>query len=265
MRVENPSHRAVMRADVVRTERITEHFVNVTLGGDELADFEFLGRDQFVRLFLPRPGQERVHLPTVADRRWVSQLYAMPKERQPYVRNYSVRRFDPSALEMDIEFVDHGEGGPASAWARNARPGDGIGLLTDGVYYLPSPGSGTQLLVGDESALPAIVSILEQAPEGLRARVYLEVPSAADVRPLRSLPGVEVHWLPRTDPHEVPGRLALEAVRAADLPGERPYCFIAGENALPTELRRHLVRERGVAKDDITFIGYWKHGQAVTD
>lgn len=265
MRVENPAHRAIMRARVVRTERVTKHFINVTLGGEELAGFEFLGRDQFVRLFLTRPGQDRLTLPTATDRRWVSQLYDMPKERQPYVRNYSVRRFDAPAREMDIEFVDHGEGGPASAWARAARPGDEIGLLTDGVYYLPSPGAGFQLLVGDESALPAIVSVLEQAPETLVARVYLEVPSADDVRPLRSLPGVEVHWLARTDPHEVPGRLALEAVRAADLPQERMYCFVAGENALPTELRRHLVRERGVSKDDITFIGYWKHGQAVTD
>lgn len=265
MRVENPAHRAIMRARVVRTERVTKHFINVTLGGEDLAGFEFLGRDQFVRLFLTRPGQEALTLPTATDRRWVSQLYDMPKERQPYVRNYSVRRFDPDALEMDIEFVDHGEGGPASAWARDARPGDEIGLLTDGVYYLPSPGSEVQLLVGDESALPAIVSILEQAPETLRALVYLEVPSADDVRPLRPLPGVEVHWLARTDPHGVPGRLALEAVRAADLPREHLYCFVAGENALPTGLRRHLVRERGVAKDDITFIGYWKHGQAVTD
>ena len=265
MRVENPDHRAVMRARVVRTERVTKHFINVTLGGEDLAEFEFLGRDQFVRLFLPRPGQDRLTLPTAADRRWVAQLYAMPKRHQPFVRNYSVRRFDASALEMDIEFVDHGEGGPASAWARSARPGDEIGLLTDGVYYLPSPGTGFQLLVGDESALPAIVSVLEQAPETLNAHVYLEVPSADDVRQLRPLPGVRVHWLPRTDPHGVPGRLALEAVRAADLPQERMYCFVAGENALPTELRRHLVRERGVAKGDISFMGYWKHGQAVTD
>ncbi|MFW6642407.1 siderophore-interacting protein [Nocardiopsis algeriensis] len=255
----------MIRARVVRTERISKHFVNITVGGEELSSFEFLGRDQFVRIFLPRPGQERLHMPTAADRRWVAQLYAMPESRRPYVRNYSVRRFDPAALEMDIEFVDHGDAGPASAWARAAAPGDEIGLLAEGVYHLPPPGTDWQLLVGDESALPAVVSILEQAPEDLRAQVYLEIPTPDDERPLRRLPGVDVHWLVRTDPHDVPGRLALETLRGADLPEGRPYCFVAGENALPTGLRRHLVRERKVPKADITFVGYWRHGQAASD
>ncbi|WP_017573752.1 siderophore-interacting protein [Nocardiopsis halotolerans] len=265
MRVEQPGHRAMIRTRVVRTERLSKHFVTVTLGGAELADFAFLGRDQFVRLFLPRAGQERLHMPASADKRWFEQLRAMPPSRQPHVRSYSVRRFDAEALEMDVEFVDHGDAGPASAWASAAVPGDEAGLLADGVYYLPPEDADWQLLVGDESAVPALVSILEQAPADLRALVYLEVPSPDDVRTLPRLPGVEVHWLPREDAHAVPGQLALETVRAAELPEGRPYCFLAGENALPTGLRRTLVREHGVPKEDIAFIGYWRHGRAALD
>ncbi|OOC53548.1 MULTISPECIES: siderophore-interacting protein [Nocardiopsis] len=265
MRIEQPGRRAMIRTRVVRTERLSEHFVTVTLGGPELAGFDFLGRDQFVRLFLPREGQDRLSMPADADKRWVEQLYAMPPSRRPHVRSYSVRRLDADALEMDIEFVDHGDAGPASAWASRAVPGDEAGMLADGVYHLPSEDADWQLLVGDESAVPALVSILEQAPEDMRALVYLEVPSAGDVRPLPDRPGVEVHWLPRTDPHAVPGRLALDTVRAAELPGGRPYCFVAGENALPTELRRTLVREHGVPKEDVSFIGYWRHGRSAMD
>lgn len=265
MRVEQPGHRAMIRTRVLRTERLTKHFVLVTLGGAELTDFEFLGRDQFVRLFLPRRGQDRLYMPEAADRRWVEQLYAMPPSRQPHVRNYSVRRFDPEALEMDLEFVDHGDAGPASAWASAACPGDEVGVLADGVYYQPPEGVDRHLLVGDESAVPALLSILEQAPEDLRGHAYLEVPSVDDVRPVIAPSGVRVHWLPRADPHTVPGRLALETVSAAPLPQGRPYCFVAGENALPTGLRRVLVREHGVPKDDITFVGYWRHGKAAMD
>ncbi|MCY9783333.1 siderophore-interacting protein [Nocardiopsis sp. EMB25] len=265
MRVEQPSHRAMLRTRVVRTERTSEHFVTVTLGGEDLADFPYLGRDQFVRVFLPREGQDRLHMPTSADRKWVVQLYAMPKSRRPHVRNYTVRGFDPERRELDMEFVDHGDAGPASAWAGAARPGDEMGILAEGAYYQPSEDADWQLLVGDESAVPALVSILEQAPDDLRAQVYMEVPSEDDVRDLTAPPGVSVHWLPRTDPHAVPGALALETVMAADLPGGRPYCFVAGENKLATGLRRHLVRERDVPKPDISFIGYWRHGRAAMD
>ncbi|MFE6385570.1 MULTISPECIES: siderophore-interacting protein [Nocardiopsis] len=265
MRVEQPGHRAMIRTRVVRTERLSKHFVTVTLGGAQLADFAFLGRDQFVRLFLPREGQDRLHMPADAGKRWFEQLRAMPPSRQPHVRSYSVRRFDPEALEMDIEFVDHGDAGPASAWARAAAPGDEAGMLADGVYYVPSEEADWHLLVGDESAVPALLSILEQAPAHLRGQAYLEVPSTDDIRPVQAPPGVDVHWLPRTDPHTVPGQLALETVRTTEFPPGRPYCFVAGENALPTELRRTLVRQHHIPKDDIAFIGYWRHGRAAMD
>ncbi|MFV2195333.1 siderophore-interacting protein [Nocardiopsis sp. LOL_012] len=263
VQIRQPEQRALIRARVVRTERVSDHFVNITLGGDGLKGFEFLGRDQFVRLFLPREGQEELHMPTsTGNRGWYVQLLAMSRAKRPHVRNYTVRRFDADKPEMDIEFIDHGDAGPASAWATTAQPCDEVGLLTEGACYLPTEGADWQLIVADESGLPAVASILEQAPDDLRAEVYLEVPAKADVRELSAPEGVTVHWLPREDTRAVPGRLALETVRAAELPEGRPYCFLVGEKDLPTGLRRHLVREHGVAKADIAFIGYWRHGKA---
>lgn len=249
----------MIRTRVVRTERTTDHFLTVTVTGEGLTEFEFLGLDQCTRIFFVRPGQDRLHMPDPSDG-WVAEFRSMPDEQRPHVRNYTMRRFDADALELDIEFVTHGDGSPASAWALRAREGDELGLYPEGVYYLPSQDTDWHLLVGDESAVPALLSILEQAPDDLRARAFLEVPSSADIRPVRAPAGARVHWLPRDDAYAVPGRLALETVRGADLPGGRPYCFVAGENTLPTELRRTLVRERGVSKDDIAFIGYWRHG-----
>ena len=251
----------MVRARVVRTEQTTDNFVTVTVGGEELAGFEFMGLDQCTRILFARPGQDRLHLPHAsADDGWVAEFRAMPEDRRPHVRNYTARRFDAEALEMDIEFVAHGDEGPASAWALGARPGDELGLLAEGIYYLPPEDADWHLLVGDESALPALLSILEQAPADLRGLAFLEVPSSADIREVTAPAGVEVRWLPRDEAHTTPGKLALEAVSGADLPEGRPYCFVAGENGLPTGLRRFLVRDRGVAKEDVTFIGYWRAG-----
>ncbi|WP_160050893.1 siderophore-interacting protein [Nocardiopsis sp. FR4] len=251
----------MIRTRVARTERTTESFLTVTLTGPELGGFEFLGLDQCTRILFARPGQDRLHMPVATDQDgWVEEFRAMPDERRPHVRNYTVRRFDPGALELDIEFVDHGEEGPASAWALGAREGDELGLYPEGIYYLPPEGVDWHLLAGDESALPAIAAILEQAPPDLEGHAYLEIPTPDDIRDLHTPPGVQVHWLPRTDPHTIPGRLALHTVSTTPLPPGRPYCFLAGENALPTGLRRTLVRDHAVPKDDITFIGYWRHG-----
>ncbi len=262
MRIQFPNRRQMMHARVVRTERTTPHFVTVTVGGPELAEFDFLGLDQCVRVFLTRPGQERLTMPPVTEKGWYPEYRKMADDVRPYVRNYTMRRFDPEAMELDIEFVAHDDGGPASEWALLACEGDEVGLYPEGIYYLPPSGTDWHLLVGDESAVPALMSIVEQAPRDLRARVYLEVPTPDDVRTLDAPAGVEVHWLPREDPRTTPGRLALETVCSAGLPEGRPYCWIAGESALPTGLRRRLVREHGISKEDITFLGYWREGVA---
>ncbi|WP_017590003.1 siderophore-interacting protein [Nocardiopsis ganjiahuensis] len=256
----------MVRAHVVRVAPLSAHFVTVTVGGPELAGFDFLGLDQCTRVFLPREGQSALRMPTAAHNGWIAQYYLMPLSERPHMRNYTVRRFDRGRLEMDIEFVSHGDTGPASAWAGRTEPGDEVGLYAEGCSYLPSPGTEWQLLVGDESALPAVMSILEEAPPELRAEVFLEVPGEEDRRRPVVPDGVNVHWLPREDPGALPGALALETVRerlaAGTLPEGRPYCFLAGEKALPTGLRRTLVKEHGVNRADVTFVGYWRHGAA---
>ena len=130
----------MIRTRVARTERTSEHFLTVTLTGEELSGFEFLGLDQCTRILFARPGQDRLHLP-VADsggdgNGWVAAFRAMPDDLRPHVRNYTVRRFDPEALELDIEFVAHGDEGPASAWALAARSRRSSSLAYSQIYML---------------------------------------------------------------------------------------------------------------------------------
>lgn len=265
LKIRQPQHRKVVRSRVARVDRTSEHFVTITFASDEMHAFEQLGFDQCIRVFFPRPGQTALRLPDATGNGWIAKYYLTPGSSRPHVRNYTVRRGRPEAGEIDIEFVVHGDDSPASAWATKARPGDEAGLFADGIQYLPHDEAAWNLLVGDESAVPALLSIIEHAHETLRAEVFLEVPSAADIREIDTPEGVTLHWLPRDGglfAGETPGRLALDAVRAAELPSGRAYAFVAGESGLATGLRRHLVADRGFAKEDVTFVGYWKHGKA---
>ncbi|MEU0844437.1 siderophore-interacting protein [Streptomyces sp. NPDC005962] len=261
-KVRAPETRRMITLEVRGNTKPTPNFSTVTLGGAELEHLKPMGFDQTVRLFFPREGQDRLRMPTLSNEAWMAELLLLPKSRRPWVRNYTIRQARPELGEVDIEFALHGDT-PASTWARHARPGDPAGIFDMGVSYLPPPHAERQLLVGDESAVPAILAILEHAPASLAADVVLEVPTTADVRPHLTAPeGARVHWVPRDDANTPPGRLALEAAKALPPPPPgRSYTWVAGESALATGLRRHLVRAGGVPKPDVAFQGYWRHGR----
>lgn len=261
-KVQLPSGRRMITLSVRRTEQTTPAFRTVTLGGPDLAHLTATGFDHTVRLFFPREGQPALRMPTLNNEAWMAQTLLLPKSVRPWVRNYTIRRTRPDLRELDIEFALHGDG-PAATWASHARPGDQAGIWDMGITYLPPSTAEWHLLVGEETALPAILSILEHAPSSLAAEVFLEVPSAADIRPdVIAPPGARIHWLPRKDGPGLPGALALATVKEAALPPGRFYTWVAGEAKLPTGLRRHLVNDRGIPKSDIAFFGYWRHGRS---
>jgi NADPH-dependent ferric siderophore reductase len=186
----------------------------------------------------------------------------MDPDVRAIMRSYTVcgQRRDPD--EFDVEFVLHGDGGPASRWASRARPGDRVTVLgpavedNGGVDFRPPEGTGWVLLAADETALPAVGGILRWLPPGTRTRVWIEVPHAGDLRELPTEAEAEVTWLVRDNGS---GSL-LGAVRAAGLPAGTPYAWIAGESGAVRGLRRHLVGERGFDRRRVKFTGYWRVG-----
>lgn len=260
-----PRRRRMLGLTVQRRERVSPHFVSITLGGDDFRHLEQSGYDQAGRLFFGHPGRDQVVLPT--SERWMLQFALQSAAKRPRVRMYSIRRFRTEISAFDIEVAVHEDASngpaPGTSWALAAEPGDKVGFLDEGYCYGPTPGATWQLLVGDESALPAILAILEQSTGELPAEVFVEVPADEDVRPEVAAPaGTKIHWLPRNDSSAKPGTLAMRAVRDAHLRPGPFYTWTAGESALPTGLRRHLVNDRDVPKSDIAFLGYWKQGKA---
>ncbi|PRX96657.1 siderophore-interacting protein [Allonocardiopsis opalescens] len=246
-------------AEVLRSEQISPHLVRVTVGGDDLARYTFQGFDQWFRLAIPVGGGTRFdNLPERIDMPGYLRYLALPKGTRPVLRNYTARAYRAGARELDIDFVVHGDEGVAGPWARVARPGESVALLDQGRGYSPVP-ADWQLLVGDESALPAVAGILRDMPRDAVGHAVVELPDAADAQPTGAPEGMRVHWVVR--PHGTPpGQTALAAAKALDRPAGEPYAFAAGESSLATGVRRWLVRDLGVDKSRVTFCGYWRQG-----
>ncbi|WP_241386452.1 siderophore-interacting protein [Rhodococcus sp. CH91] len=270
-----PASRRMVRAQVRAVERISPTFVRITVGGDDLGSIAPMGSDHWFRMFFPTPEQQELILPAATDDRWWPEYQELPADRRPVLRNYTIRRLRAAGeglfgatAEMEIDFASHGDLGPASAWAERATPGDEIGILDEGISNLRLDEARSWLLVGDESAVPAVAgilgSVLASDPRAV-VEVFVEVPDPRDLT-AQNLPtgeNVRVHPVIRTDAEAVPGALAAEAVRASALPTESAYAFVAGESSLATGVRRHLVRERGWDRSAVTFSGYWKYGEPV--
>ncbi|MFG2103710.1 siderophore-interacting protein [Micromonospora echinaurantiaca] len=289
----------VFTVEVRAVRRISPSFLRVTFTGPDLDRFADNGYDQRIKLAFPLAGENGVRLPDGED--WYAQWRALPEERRNPIRTYTVRAVRPLLSEVDVDLVLHGDGGPATRWARRARPGDEIAILGPdagypgdhgGVEFRP-PSTSHLLLAGDETAAPAICAILERLPVDTRGRALLEVPEPADALPVAAPPGVEVAWLPRG--HGAHGSRLVPAVAAAagallddtgagadqviadvdvdrDILWEVPtpaapvplYAWLAGEAAVIRTLRRHLVGERGLDRRAVAFMGYWRLGRADT-
>jgi NADPH-dependent ferric siderophore reductase len=240
---------------VLRTERLTPHMIRVVLGGESLAGFgagEYT--DHYVKLLFPRPG---VTYPEPFDMETIRA--EMPREQWPSTRTYTVRSWDPEAVELTIDFVYHGDEGLAGPWAAAAKPGDVLRFQGPGGAYAPSPEAGWHLLVGDESALPAIGASLERVPEGAPTRVFLEVTGPEEQQELTTPGDAEIVWLHRNGGQV--GDSLVAAVEALDFPDGDVHAFVHGEAGFVKRLRRHLRVERGLPMDRLSISGYWRRGR----
>jgi NADPH-dependent ferric siderophore reductase len=246
--------RRVNRARVERVERLTPHLIRIVLGGDELAGFsagEYT--DHYVKILFPVPG---VEYPEPFDMDAVHR--DLPREQWPRQRSYTVRSWDAEARELTIDFVYHGDHGLAGPWAARVEPGEEVLFLGPGGAYAPSEKADWHLLVGDESALPAIAASLERLPEDATARVFIEVAGAEEEVPLEAPGDTRIVWLHRGDA-EV-GAALVEAVRDLEFPPGEVHAFVHGEAGFVKRLRRHLRVERGLAMDQLSISGYWRLG-----
>jgi NADPH-dependent ferric siderophore reductase len=239
---------------VQRTEKLSPSMVRIVVTGPELAQFaanEY--SDAYVKLVFLRPG---VDYPRPLDLGAVREQFDAAD--WPQQRTYTVRGWDPAALELAIDFVVHGDEGLAGPWARSARPGDELLLQGPGGGYAPDPAADWHLLIGDESALPAIAAALERLPDRAIGHVLIEVDQPEQEQKLTAPEGVSVRWVHR-DGGPL-GAALVAAVAALTFPAGVAQAFVHGEAGVVKDLRRLLKLERGLAQNQLSISGYWRHG-----
>jgi NADPH-dependent ferric siderophore reductase len=180
---------------------------------------------------------------------------------RPVNRTYTPRRWDPTSRTLDIDFLLHGSG-LGSSWATQARVGDAAGVGRAGGAYTLDQSAQSYLIAGDDSALPAIGTLLEALPSTARARVFIEVENADEEQEMTSQAHLDLTWLHRTGHDGPTGRLLPAAIREQSLPASAGKVWVACEAAIMRDIRVHLLHERGLSREQVHTHGYWKAGES---
>ena len=222
-----------------------------------LDGFTSLGPGDHVKAFFPDPTTGVLNAPTIVDG-------VLQRPTGPVIaRDYTPLGHGDGRLDLD--FVLHGDEGPASYWAARATAGDTLVIAGPRGSHLAPVGVDRYVIGGDESALPAISRWLDLLPADAPVTVLIEVTDATDENYPLAAEGRTVHWLHR-DGAEVGSTTLLDgALRALEAQEGTVFYWFGGEAASLVPVRRYLRRELGLAKEAVDISGYWKRGVAEHD
>jgi NADPH-dependent ferric siderophore reductase len=242
---------------VLRTEWLASALVRLTLGGPGIAGFQSHAPEEHIRLIFPdERGALRLPEPDGPMLRCPRPLSVS--------REYTVRRHDPAAGELNVDVAVH-PGGVASDWATAVEPGERIHVAGPPGGFVVPDRYDRYLLAGDLTALPQIARYLEELPRTAAGWAFVEVRDAAEEIELVAPPGFTVRWVHRGDAPPGTGDDLERAVRSMEVPpGDRTFVWIAGEAGVLKPLRR-WVRDLGIPAGDSRVVGYWKRGVADYD
>jgi NADPH-dependent ferric siderophore reductase len=235
------------RLEVLRVVDLTPRMRRITLGGPELAGFVSLGTDDHVKLLFPQNAAEQAAMETMV-------LGAGKDDGpKPAMRDYTPRRYDLDTLELDIDFVLHGDG-PASTWAEQAKPGQFLHIGGPRGSMIVPDIFDSYLLIGDETALPAIARRLEGLAANRRALVIIEVENGKEQQVLESVAEVNVIWVLREGGKDH----LLSTVKQVQVPAGNLYAWVATESKVSRQIRRVLLDEHGLDEQFVKAAGYWR-------
>jgi len=244
---ENTIHRVMheirhRQLTVLRVVELTPRMRRITLGGAQLQGFISLGTDDHVKLLFANTPEEQAAMDALD----------LPKDGiKPTMREYTPRRIDLVANELDLDFVLHGDG-PASTWAERAAPGHTLNIAGPRGSLVVPDIFDSYLLVGDETAIPAIGRRLEELPAGRKVLALIEIEDAQERQALPSKADVEVIWIER---HRED---LLQVLADVSLPPGELYAWVALEKALTRKAKALLLEQKGIADERIKAAAYWR-------
>lgn len=247
------ARRRARLATVTDVHRLTDDLVRISFDCPELVGEDLPHTDHYIKLLF---------VPDHAEYSWPFDLGEVrdtyPRDQHPITRTYTFRRVDTTAGTFEVDFVTHGAAGLAGPWARDAQVGDQIAFGGPGGAWHPADEYEHFVLVGDESAAPAIAAAIEKLPEDVTATAYVEVADADSHFEMPEPEGVTLHWIYRDG--STHGHRLSEVVREAGIPQQRTGWFVHGVAEMLKELRRFLFFDNDVDKNDVSISGYWRIG-----
>ena len=236
---------------------ITPHYIRVKLKTEEKTSFDECTLGANNKIFIPPHGTKEVTFASFDKER---SEWMMPDESiKPIVRTYTHRAIDNLTNEISIDFINHGDNGPASAWAKTAEKGDQLGVAMKIRETRHYPEVDWYLLVGDATAIPVISCILESLPPQAKGRCIIEVFGKEDIHPEVKHPGFQIQWL--FNPQPETGSDLPQMVKQTTLPiNGSTFAYVACEYSSVKELRNYFTQDLQWTNKDFYAFSYWKAG-----
>jgi len=289
----------IFKVRVSAKQCLSKSFVRLTFSSERVKEMALYGPDQWIKLLFDNLTGERFAVPEKID--GYRYYQSLSKTNRPRLRSYTLREFRPLQDEFDVDFVLHSGSNCASLWALEAAVGDqiyirchcaGSNRARAGFVWSPPKQVKQLLLVADETALPAALSIIDslsKQSEKPLINAYFCVPNASDCLLSTTWPQLHIHWLVRDDKNTTElNTQMLAALDSLVLPisalkqhsqqsldttdklwqlansdtEDIFYAWVAGERAMVEGLRRLLLTTKKIDKKLISFMAYWRRGRA---
>ncbi len=216
---------------------ITPHMLRIVLHGADLSDFTSLGFDDHIKLFLDN-GSDK-----------------------PTMREYTPRAYDCAAQTLTLDFAIH-EAGPATKWALSAKPGDPLHIGGPRKSAVIAPVFDWYLLIGDETALPAIGRRVEELGPETKVLTVVAITGAEDIQNIETEADHTAYWVYRPQSGADDPAPLLDAVKQCPFPAGNGFVWIAAESGVARALRNHVTGTMGHPPQWTKAAGYWTKGLA---
>lgn len=235
-RAQIAPERRLRPAFVQSVELLTPHMKRVTVKMDDVEEFSVDSYGQWVKLFLPRRGDEKL-----------------------VGRAYTICAFREETGELELDFVLHSHGA-LSTWAMSAQVNDRIDIAGPRSGFRIGEGTRHLLIGGDETALPAIRSIVEALPSTVKVDAFIEIPDIRDAQPIDTQSAISLTWLARSGSTVLPVDALSNAMINADFSDTESELWFAAEATPVRAVRKHYLADRKIHKSRVCLSGYWKKG-----
>lgn len=229
---------------------VSTHYIRIVLTGEDIVNFKDANVGDNNKIAIPKSKNVALNSASLQQKDQLKENF--------YIRTYTLRALDLEQGEMVVDFVAHGDEGPASSWVIKAELGDKLGVMMKVKNKALFPEEANRyFLFGDHTALPVVSVMLETLPTEAKGEVFLEVFDESDMLDLETPKGIKVNWFLNSKPGEQSSLFTkLSQLNLAT----KDFVFAACEHGFANLMQAHLREQAVLDRKDWQVYAYWKFG-----